>query len=295
MRLRIPASSALLVLTATLCAQSPENSPGMAHVEKARLDVSRLEDLVREGAVAKNRLSEAQNKIEDAKDDAILKKTLFGFVSIQEIDQAQIDEMLGAAQRRVDRLKVRIEVIQKLVDEGVVARMEINQELEEMALRKQTLELAEVRARTFSDLMEMVKAEQDAEARAAEAREQSNTLPVAERFNGNGRFEITMLRPIQQAFQKRFERELPISALGMTEVHRNMGFDHRDRVDVALSPDSPEGIWLRKFLEDNKLPYFAFRSFVPGQATAPHIHIGPPSLRLPRTLTSLSTPEKITP
>jgi hypothetical protein len=61
-----------------------------------------------------------------------------------------------------------------------------------------------------------------------------------------------------------------------------MGFDHTDRVDVALTPDSPEGQWLREYLEANHVPYFAFRSFVPGQATGAHIHIGPPSLRLTR-------------
>lgn len=295
MRLRISASSALLVLTATLCAQTPATSSSMANVEKARLDVSRLEDLVREGAIAKNRLSEAQAKIEDAKDEAILKRSLFGFVSIQDIEKSQIEEMLAAARRRVDRMTVRVDTMQKLVEEGVVAKAEILPELEEMAMRKQTLELAESRAKTFSDLMEMVQAEQDAEARAAEAREQANSLPVAERFDGNGRFELTMLKAIQQAYAKKFERDLPISALGMTEVHRTMGFDHRDRVDVALSPDSAEGAWLRKFLETNKVPYFAFRSFVAGQATAPHIHIGPPSLRLPRTLTSAGTPSLTTP
>lgn len=265
----------------------------MSHIEKARLDVSRLEDLVREGAIAKNRLSEAQSKIHDAQDDAILKRTLFGFVSLQDITQEQIDEMLGAARRRVERLESRIETMQKLVDAGVVARAEIAPEQDEMAMRQQTLELAELRARTFADLMEMVRAEQEAEARAAEAREQMTPLPVVERFEGKGRFDLTMLKAIQQAYSRKFEKDLPISALGMTEVHRSMGFDHRDRVDIALSPDSAEGNWLKKFLETNQIPYFAFRSFVPGQATAPHIHIGPPSLRLPR-LSRIETAESVT-
>jgi hypothetical protein len=30
-------------------------------------------------------------------------------------------------------------------------------------------------------------------------------------------------------------------------------------------------------LESSAIPYYAFRSFVPGKATAAHIHIGPPS------------------
>jgi hypothetical protein len=31
-----------------------------------------------------------------------------------------------------------------------------------------------------------------------------------------------------------------------------------------------------------RIPYFAFRGFLPGSATGPHIHIGPPSERTSR-------------
>jgi hypothetical protein len=59
-----------------------------------------------------------------------------------------------------------------------------------------------------------------------------------------------------------------------------MGFDHRGRVDVAVSPDQPEGKWLMRYLETNRIPYFAFRMAVAGKATGAHIHIGPQSTRL---------------
>jgi hypothetical protein len=54
-------------------------------------------------------------------------------------------------------------------------------------------------------------------------------------------------------------------------------------VDVALLPDSPEGEWLRQYLEANEIPYYAFRNFVPGKATGAHIHMGPPSNRILKT------------
>jgi len=73
---------------------------------------------------------------------------------------------------------------------------------------------------------------------------------------------------------------LPVSADGETAVHQAMGFDHRNRVDVALFPDTAEGKWLRHYLEASSIPYYAFRSLVVGKATAAHIHIGPPSTRL---------------
>ena len=58
-----------------------------------------------------------------------------------------------------------------------------------------------------------------------------------------------------------------------------MGFDHTGRVDVALHPDDLEGFFLIEVLESWGIPYIAFRSAVPGQATGPHIHIGNPSPR----------------
>ena len=66
----------------------------------------------------------------------------------------------------------------------------------------------------------------------------------------------------------------------MTAVHTALGMDHTGRVDVAVNPDSPEGIWLREYLDARAIPYYAFRVAMAGKATAPHIHIGPGSTRL---------------
>jgi hypothetical protein len=58
-----------------------------------------------------------------------------------------------------------------------------------------------------------------------------------------------------------------------------MGFDHRGRFDVALSPSQPQGVWARRYLTEKHVTFFAFRSAVPGKATGAHIHIGPASTR----------------
>jgi hypothetical protein len=73
---------------------------------------------------------------------------------------------------------------------------------------------------------------------------------------------------------------MPVSADGETATHRALGFDHRGRVDVAVNPDQPEGVWLMGYLQKNRIPYFAFRMAVQGKATGAHIHIGPQSARL---------------
>ena len=89
-----------------------------------------------------------------------------------------------------------------------------------------------------------------------------------------------MLKRVVLAYEQQFAKAIPISANGETSFHKSMGFDHRGRVDVALSPDQPEGMWLRQFLEKEQIPYYAFRGPVAGRASAAHIHIGPPSTRL---------------
>jgi hypothetical protein len=103
---------------------------------------------------------------------------------------------------------------------------------------------------------------------------------IAERFDGSGVFTPNQFQTVESAFEAKFAKTLPVSAMGETATHRAMGFDHRGRVDVAINPDQPEGVWLRKYLATHEIPYFAFRQAVPGKATGAHIHIGPMSSRI---------------
>ena len=68
--------------------------------------------------------------------------------------------------------------------------------------------------------------------------------------------------------------------MGETDLHRSMGMDHSGRVDVAVNPGDPEGVWLRRYLKSRGIPYYAFTRAMRGKATAAHIHIGPGSTRL---------------
>lgn len=268
---------AWLLFCLPLCAQSPESQ----QLEHARKDAEQVRKLVEAGALPRNALDEADLVLQEARDEAILGRTLYGSVTIEELTEEQTAEMLVAAQRLVDRQQREWEQARQLVEEGAAPRKSLTSYEEELDRRRQTLEIANRRAELFRELAEMVKAEEALYLSLEKTPEES--WKIAERYDGSGVFLPSQLSVIRLAFEREFSRPLPISALGATALHRALGFDHRGRVDVALHPDQPEGKWLRQLLEQLQVPYFAFRSYVPGASTGAHIHIGPPSGRLHRT------------
>lgn len=102
------------------------------------------------------------------------------------------------------------------------------------------------------------------------------------RFNGPVKWSIKEAPRIEKFFSQAFGRKLPVTAVGQSETHARLGFDHRDSMDVGLHPDSSEGKALIDYLRKAGIPFLAFRGSIPGAATGPHIHIGRPSGRLLR-------------
>lgn len=273
MRADFGALGAAMVLLATLSAAE------IPAVETAHKEVDRIQSLVAAGAASHSRLESAEAALDDARDDAVLGATLFGRVSAQDLSDEQSRNMLDAAERRVDRQKRRLERARSLVAAGVAAPASLEPELAELDLRQKTLALAGMRARLFAEIVEQARMEESASIAMADT-PAADSGRAAVRFDGNGVFEMAGLKSISDAFLGKFARALPVSASGETAIHKALGFDHRGRVDVALNPDQPEGRWLRAYLEQHHIPYFAFRRAVPGKATAAHIHIGLPSPRL---------------
>jgi hypothetical protein len=104
-------------------------------------------------------------------------------------------------------------------------------------------------------------------------------------------WSLAKAEKIREFFVKKFGHDLPVSALGQTETHDRLGFDHHEAMDVALSPDSREGRTLIGYLRQMKIPFIAFRRSLAGSATGPHIHIGNPSHRLEVTPAAAGSPE----
>jgi hypothetical protein len=104
--------------------------------------------------------------------------------------------------------------------------------------------------------------------------------PTVIRYNGATPWSPALIVKVAKFFHARFNKELPISAVGQSLTHDRLGYDHREAVDVAVSPQSREGRGLIAYLRRARIPFRAFRGKVPGVSTGPHIHIGMPSPRL---------------
>jgi hypothetical protein len=81
------------------------------------------------------------------------------------------------------------------------------------------------------------------------------TISAVMRYSGTGVWEITQASQVRGFFSSKFGRQLPISALGQSNTHNRLGFDHRNSVDVAVHPDSAEGKALIEYLRNSGIPF----------------------------------------
>lgn len=251
-----------------------ENDPG---VIRAHQELEQTTRLVQSGALPLMRLRRANDNLQEALDLSILKKGLYR----DDLLPDQVQQIIFVAQRMVVRRERILAETRELAGAGVLSRAEAEATELDLAQAKSALDLANQRALMVEQIainVRLQKAMADAEGEALAHPDQAGKTYF--KFDGTGGFSTADRRAVELAFAKKFSRPLPVSADGETALHRSFGFDHRGRVDVALTPDQPEGIWLLRYLESKGIPYFAFRTAVPHQATGAHIHMGPGSTRL---------------
>jgi hypothetical protein len=266
-------AAAVLLCPHAASAQTPPSAEA-PEVMRARLALERLRALVQAGAMPRAELERAEDALADAQDLAVLRRT----ISATDLTEEQSDEMVAAARHRLDRRQKQLDKARGLLDAGLIARAEMDTYSQEVDFAQRQYDLAVQRAELCREMAAMARLEQQQMLHPEQSAGADH--PVSERFEGNGIFTPDEFHQVSAAFERRFHKPLPVSAFGQTAVHSALGFDHRNRVDVALNPDQPEGIWLRHYLELRRIPYFAFRQAVPGKATGAHIHMGPMSTRL---------------
>jgi hypothetical protein len=261
----------LLFLSASALFAQTSTDPEVA---RAQIELNRVKVMVETGAMPRAQVQKAEQAVADAEDAAIIRQSIYR----QDLTEDQANDLVAAAGRRFERRQKAFEEAKKLVDGGIMPAQSLNGLQRDMEFAGREKDLADTRAKLAQDALEMAEAEEALQAQLAA--HPAGVSRMGERFDGNGVFSTQMFERVEAAYATKFGRQLPVSANGETAVHRALGFDHRGRVDVALNPDQPEGIWLRDYLRQNRIPFFAFRQAVPGKATGAHIHMGPMSTHL---------------
>ena len=197
------------------------------------------------------------------------RESLEKLLALQKQDEARTSDLV--ARRR------------QLLDLGVIAKREVEES--EVALtdsRKKTAETNQRLDETDQLVAEVMAAEQLANQpleKQMPGTMQRRVLLV--RYIGRSAWSLASdLAKVDAFFTQRFGRALPISAYGQTETHNRLGFDHNNALDVAIHPDSAEGLALRGFLRGQGISFIAIRGAIAGSATGAHIHIGLPSRRM---------------
>jgi hypothetical protein len=194
--------------------------------------------------------------------------------------RAALERVLAIHERELARRSELVDLRQDLYERGVLSRREFEEGQQALSEARKNVEDTR-RAMTEADRML-------SEARMAEALARLTPLarggyeetPGLVRYNGVAAWSLTHdLGRLQQFFASRFGRALPISALGQTPLHDRMGFDHRNALDVAVHPDSPEGRTLMEYLRAAGIPFIAAWGPIPGATSGAHIHVGQPSPR----------------
>ncbi|SRR5581483_10947470 len=185
-------------------------------------------------------------------------------------------------EKKQSRLRAEVIEKRKLRQAGQISEDEVREtEQAFVAALKQVYAMRSSVLETDIAITEAVLGEKVERMPALPVNGFSETKELA-RFNGGFKWSLQEAPRVEKYFTETFGRRLPVTALGQSETHNRLGFDHRDSMDVALHPDSTEGRALIDHLRKSGIPFIAFRGAVPGASTGPHIHIGRPSQRLSR-------------
>ena len=217
---------------------------------------------------------------EAARGNTRLEKTAADVIAATQSYRAALEKVLAIHERELARRNELAELRQDLYERGVLSRREFE---EGQRAQLEAQKSVEDTRRAMSDADRMMSEARTAEslARLAPlARGGYEETPGLVRYNGTAAWSLTGDLPrLQQYFVARFGRPLPISALGQTALHDRMGFDHRNALDVAVHPDSPEGRALMEHLRLAGIPFIAAWGAIPGSTSGAHIHVGQPSPR----------------
>ena len=201
--------------------------------------------------------------------------------------KSNLEQLLTLYEGESKRAEAQLAKVKELLAQGLVTRNELETaENSAMRTREKVVEAQSQFKRADMAVAEaLVEAEVEESTRKVRPTGRvANTLVQTRayiRYGGGAHaWSLSEAAGIKQFFARRFGRALPIGAFGQSPLHNRWGYDHRNAMDVGVSPGTAEGQVLMEYLRANGVPFTAFHSAVPGKATGPHIHIGLPSHRI---------------
>jgi hypothetical protein len=194
--------------------------------------------------------------------------------------RASLEPLLALQEDTAERAAATARERRALVASGILSRREAEESEAAAAVAAEAVARTRAAMAEADTLVAEAEAERQLAALPPPARGQTQETATLQQHAGAREWSLAMVPVFSRLFADRFGRPLPVSAFGQTALHNRLGFDHRNAVDVAVHPDTPEGRALMAWLRDRGVSYLAFRGPVPGAATGAHIHIGEPSARL---------------
>ena len=191
-----------------------------------------------------------------------------------------LDRLLELQKQDVERAGAQVEKSRELLELGVIAKRQLEESEQRLAQAQGKVAETQKQIESVEQMIAEVNAAEQLAKMPAPSQGTYRAGGMLVRYVGATRWAMSDLTKVEAFFRLKFNRPLPISALGQTETHSRLGFDHHDAVDVAVHPDSPEGQELSDYLRTQGISFIAIRGAIPGSATGAHIHIGSPSKRV---------------
>jgi len=231
----------------------------------------------------KQKTSPAPAKPAPQKPEDDLTKLRDQYVKTTKEYKASLERLLKLYEDSVKRAEDKRDQAQKLFADGLMSKREV--EDTETVVTSAKLKVSEVQHQIKTADTQIAQALIEVEgdkqiAKLGPVRRGSLISTTSFiRYSGVGAWALVQAPKIESFFQQTFKRPLPIAVFGQGNIHNQWRLDHRNAMDISLNPDGAEGQALIRFLQNNGIPFSAFRGAIPGVATGPHIHIGMPSHR----------------
>jgi hypothetical protein len=257
---------ALLAVIFILAAAAPRAIAQKGAKRKPKTGAAKATPQISKEDVKKLAEAASQSRANLLSASSAYRESLEKLLELQRQDEARAVEMVGKRK--------------ELLDLGVISKRDL--EDGERALAEAQGKVAETTKR-IAEVDNLVAEVNTAEELAKTSTERPGLYRSAGlviRYAGASRWALGDLAKVDAFFRLKFARPLPVSAVGQTVTHHQLGFDHREAVDVAVHPDSAEGQALIGYLTSQGVSFIAIRGAIPGSATGAHIHIGPPSKRV---------------